>query len=425
MRRAFRFGVAVLTTCAAMLAQPTTAATAKISITAGQCSSSCVLRVTTNQRVYGYVEYGYSKTSLSLHTSVAVIPASGTTAITVSGLRTGVTVFYRLRFAAKSTGPFSAGSVKSVRTQPVSTGDALVVAIEADPHMDENSDAAVFSSTIAQINASKASFLIDLGDIFMIDKLQQKTDANIRARYVLMKGFYDKLDPSIPLYFAMGNHDGEAGWEPLQGHTYRAEYFPKQTQELNYYAIEQGNALFVVLDPFTYTKTKPGTDGWKWTLGKTQYDWLQHTLSTSSATHKYVCIHHLVGGSDQGRGGAEVAGLYEWGGKSPGGADDFAKQRPGWAMPIHSLLKKYGVEIVFKGHDHFYGKQVFDGIVYQTLPQPSHPGDKLGSVAAYGYLNGDFVGGSGYLKLSISSASTLVEFINSTGAVRTSYTTTS
>ena len=53
------------------------------------------------------------------------------------------------------------------------------------------------------------------------------------------------------------------------------------------------------------------------------------------------------------------------------GSEGFAQMRPGWGKPIHHLLKDYGVSIVFKGHDHLYVKEELDGIIYQTLPQPT------------------------------------------------------
>ena len=103
----------------------------------------------------------------------------------------------------------------------------LSFAIIADPHMDEQSSAEVFTQTLKNIVDAKPSFVFDLGDTFMIDKLPQKTEQNIRARYVLMKNYYNYLG-SIPLYMAIGNHDGEAGWDKLNTKNYRFEYFPEQ-----------------------------------------------------------------------------------------------------------------------------------------------------------------------------------------------------
>lgn len=49
--------------------------------------------------------------------------------------------------------------------------------------------------------------------------------------------------------------------------------------------------------------------------------------------------------------------------------------RPGCDMPIHDLLLKCGVNVMFHGHDHFYAKQEKDGIIYQLVLQPRTPGN--------------------------------------------------
>ncbi len=293
-------------------------------------------------------------------------------------------------------------------TQPSSySSNAFSFAVEADPHMDEQSDPQVYTQTIQNIVKAKPNFLIDLGDIFMIDKLQNKSESNIKNRYILMKSYYDILG-SIPLYFAMGNHDGETGWDKLNTKTYRKAYFPDQTKDKNYYSFEQNNALFIILDPYSYTTKKPNTDGWQWTLGKIQYDWLSNTLKTSTAKYKFVFIHQLVGGDNQGRGGIELAKLYEWGGNNIDGSYGFTIHRPGWEKPLHQLFVDNSVNIVFKGHDHLFAKQDLDGIVYQTLPQPSHAGDKYDS---YSYKNGKIIGGSGFLKVNVFETKVTIDLI--------------
>lgn len=286
----------------------------------------------------------------------------------------------------------------------------LSFAIIADPHMDEQSSAEIFTQTLKNIVDAKPSFVFDLGDTFMIDKLPQKTEQNIRARYVLMKSFYDQLG-SIPFHMVLGNHDGEAGWDKLNTKNYRFEYFPEQKSDKNYYSFEKDNTLFIVLDPYSYTTKKPTDNGWLWTLGKTQYDWLKSTLQTSSAKYKFVFIHQLVGGDTQGRGGVELAKFYEWGGSNLDGTYGFDKERSGWGKPIHQLLVDNGVDVVFKGHDHFYSKQELDGVIYQTLPQPSHPGDKLNTTQEYGYTTGTTIGGSGYLNVNITEDDVKIDFV--------------
>lgn len=296
-------------------------------------------------------------------------------------------------------------------------------AVQADPHMDEQSDEAIYEQTLQNIVKAKPSFLIDLGDTFMIDKLPNKSEANIIARYELMKKYFDEITGVVPLYLVAGNHDGETGWDSLNTKTYRETYFPEQTGEKNYYSFEKNNALFVALDPYSYTVKKPNSDGWGWTLGKTQYDWLKNILENSQAKYKFVFIHQLVGGDDQGRGGVEFADLYEWGGHNTDGTYGFDANRHGWGKPIHDLLVENNVDIVFKGHDHFYAKQELDGVIYQTVEQPSHAGDKINTAGEYGYLNGEILGGSGYMRVTVGDSSAIVEYIkaDSSGSVAASY----
>ncbi|MCB1233629.1 MAG: metallophosphoesterase, partial [Verrucomicrobiae bacterium] len=87
--------------------------------------------------------------------------------------------------------------------------------------------------------------------------------------------------------------------------------------------------------------------------------------------------------------------------------------RPGWPMPIHDLLAKNGVSIVFHGHDHLFVKEERDGIIYQEVPQPSHPSGGTRSAEDYGY-EGIILGSSGHLRVTVGPNSAAVEYVRST-----------
>jgi hypothetical protein len=154
----------------------------------------------------------------------------------------------------------------------------------------------------------------------------------------MMRSYFDVACHSVPLFMALGNHDGESGWlgdatannlaawslrapktfypnpKPDGFYSGTAEEAPGIGFRRNYYAFEWGDALIVVLDPYTYTAPKPGADGWGWTLGATQYQWFAKTLATSRARFKFVFSHHLLGGNGtDARGGAAFARFFEWG----------------------------------------------------------------------------------------------------------------
>lgn len=374
--------------------------------------------LSTNSSIQTYIEYGYAKSGYGLKSATIQLAKGATQNLVLTGLKPGALIYYRVRYASGTNKTFLSLAQASFETTKESPNATF--AIQADPHMDENSSAEVYNGTLAQIVASNPAFLMDLGDIFMTDKLPQKTETNIRARFELMKSFYAKLG-TIPLKITLGNHDGENGYDKFNTKNYRKEYFPEQTGELAYYSFTGPDQLHISLDPFTYTTSAPKADGWQWTLGKTQYDWLKKTLTESNAKYKFVYIHHLLVGDAQSRGGVEIAKFNEWGGYNKDGSYGFDKNRPGWAKPVHDLLVENKVSIVFKGHDHLYVKQERDGIIYQTVPQPSHPGDKVNSNIAYGYLSGKVVGGSGFMKVSTSTAGIKVDFVKYDGTIADSY----
>ena len=382
-------------------------------------SNSVSVSVTANSNVKAYLEVGYTKSKVDGKSKTVSIAKGSSAVLTVSELKPESTIYYRVKYALGSKTTFSSPSQASASTS--SNSSEYVFALQADPHMEKASSADVYSSTLGQIFKANPAFMMDLGDIFMTDKLPDKSESSIRSRFELMKGFYDKLG-SIPFYITLGNHDGELGYSNFNTKKYRKEYFPKQTGELAYYSFTSPNALHVVLDIFTYTTSNPKDDGWQWTLGKPQYDWLKATLENSSAQHKFVYVHHLLYGNAQSRGGSEKAKFNEWGGLNVDGTQGFATNRPGWPKPVHQLLVENGVDFVFKGHDHIYVKQELDGIIYQTLPQPSHPGTKISSASEYGYEGGKVIGGSGFLKVTTSANSVKIDFIKYDGTLMDSYT---
>jgi hypothetical protein len=377
-----------------------------------------VKSLSTTTSIQAYIEYGYAKTGYGLKSPTIQIAKGASQNIILSGLKPASIIYYRIRYASGTSKTFlSLAQANFVTTKEVANA---VFAIQADPHMDGNSSADVYNGTLAQIVAATPAFLMDLGDIFMVDKLPQKTEANIRARFELMKSFYQKIG-TIPLKICLGNHDGELGYSSFNTKKYRKEYFPEQTGELAYFTFTGPDQIHIVLDPFTYTMKNPTTAGWEWTLGKTQYDWLVETLKSSKEKHKFIYIHHLLVGDQTSRGGVEIALKNEWGGKNNDGSYGFDTYRPGWGKPIHQLLIDHKVGFVFKGHDHLYVKQELDGIIYQTVPQPSHPGNKI-NVNQYGYISGKGVGGSGSLKVSTIENIAKVDFILFDGKIADSYT---
>lgn len=306
------------------------------------------------------------------------------------------------------------------------SGDPFTFTIQADSHLDANSDPKVYENTLKNMLTDKPDFLVDLGDTFMVDKYPQYTDAE--KQYQSQRYWFSRVGSEMSIFLCLGNHDGETGWKGKGGtnitpwaQAQREKYFPVirpngffsgAPKKGLYYSWNWGDASFFVLDPFVATtqKTQSSEDGWNWTLGREQFEWFEKSLKASKAKYKFIFIHHLVGGfGREARGGVEVADRFEWGDKN-----QFPTKRVGWAEPIHDMLKRYKVTALFHGHDHLYVRQERDGIAYIEVPQPSHGrGDSTGSATEYGYKEGTLLGSSGHIRISVSPQRAKMEYVKS------------
>ncbi len=273
----------------------------------------------------------------------------------------------------------------------------------------------------------------------MTEKLTTPNYSQVLNSYIDKRSYFGIFGNSAPLYLAMGNHDGELGWLlngtekniAVWATKARKFYYPNPYSDSfytgdnkeepfvglrqNYYAWQWGDALFVVLDPYWYSQKGKTSPGWGLTLGKEQYDWLKSTLETSNAKFKFVFSHSLFGGSDPScagnmRVGVESAKFHEWGGQNADGTWGFDANRPGWGKTIHQLLVDNHVTIFFHGHDHFFGRQELDGVIYQECPQSGSRNDK-NSAADYGYVDGVFMSNPGHVRVTVSNNEVTVDYV--------------
>ncbi len=347
------------------------------------------------------------------------LPGGRAIEVPIKGLQPGTTYSYTLKQGeTKVEGRFSTAR---------KTGQEFTFAIQADSHLDGNTDLKVLERTLGNIVRDKPDFLVDLGDTFMVDKYPSYKDS--AKQYDAQRYWFSKLGSQMSVFLCLGNHDGEVGW-PNRGGGDSAAWAREQREAIFpvirpndfysgapkkglWYSYSWGDATFIILDPFVATtrKTRNDEDGWNWTLGKEQFDWFAKTLKESKSKFKFVFIHHLVGGfgGAEARGGVEAADRFEW-----GGHDEFPTRRTGWAEPIHALMVKYGVTAMFHGHDHLYVRQEKDGVVYLEVPQPGHPRDNaIGSAEKYGYKSGTILGSSGHIRVTVGPKSAKLEYVKS------------
>ena len=387
-----------------------------------------------------FVEYG---TVSGVYTNQTPVQTQGIripVEFQIGGLMPDMKYYYRLQCRRSGTSLFSPRPEFTFHTQRA-PGSGFTFVVQADPHLDEQSDTALYRLCLQNQLDDHPDFMIDLGDFLMSDKLKDSNNViphdTIPYRCELLRSYYERTCHSVPLFIALGNHEGESGWNlngsanniAVWGTEERKKYFLNPSpdnfytgdtiqhqyvgQRENYYAWQWGDALFIVLDPYWYTSPKPDSlHGWRWTLGETQYNWLKSTIDTTNAKFKFVFAHQLIGGDPDGRGGVEFADRYEWGGNNLDGSLGFAANRPGWYKPIKDLLTEHRVNIFFHGHDHFFGKQDMDCLIYQETPQPSHPNfQNAGQANDYGYFQGQILPNSGHLRVRVDANGVQVEYV--------------
>ena len=396
-------------------------------------NSAITMSILFDQKSDVYWEYGTATGIYTAHTPTYKSKNDTALAVDFMNLNSDTKYYYRTRYRPDgTTGAFLAGPEHTFHTARPA-GSTFSFAIEADPHLDTNSNPAAYALTLQNVLDKQPDFLFDLGDIFMSEKLQAKTQANITGRHLLYRPYFGATCHSVPLFLVIGNHEGEVGWgldgtpnslavlaantrkifypNPLPNSFYTGNTKTEPYVGLrgNYYSWQWGDALFIVLDPYWYTVTKPG---WGWTLGEEQYNWFKNVITTSQAKFKFVFCHQLVGGNgNDGRGGSEYAGFYENGGENDDSTWGFDLHRPGWEKSVHALMVENHANIFFHGHDHCYAKQDKDGLVYQEVPQPSSRNISNITGTQYGYVNGILLPSRGYLLVTVTDSSAKVDYI--------------
>jgi len=272
-------------------------------------------------------------------------------------------------------------------------------------------------------------FIANLGD--HIDLYGFGFNVPVPAPRWAKKGFLDyrrllgPLGANAAHFMIMGNWDGEQGAytekENQRARSQRLIYLPGPrpdtyleggSEHENYYAFTWGDALFVALDVVSYTTTAhmldrtvdPGRPD-DFTLGAVQMAWLAKTLAEAHSPWRFLLIHHAVGGnagnarnSAYGRGGGRAAQVGE-------------------QAKVHALMRKYGVQIFFYGHDHVFTDMVVDEIHYTEPGSAGAPWKFGGELTGYEHYWTD----SGYARVDVSKERIRVRFIDAEGELLHEY----
>jgi 3',5'-cyclic AMP phosphodiesterase CpdA len=185
----------------------------------------------------------------------------------------------------------------------------------------------VFGSLVRKMAALRPDFVIGTGDYIF----------GPGARISLADQWNDFFRAMQPLqayrrtYFAPapGNHEIAGG----AGRKLFLEYFKRF-----HFSFDWGGNHFVILDTEV-----PGQES---RIAGDQLDWLRRDLANSQhAAHTFVALHRPV---------------YPVGPHKGDSLDKYPQERDA----LHALFVRHGVNCVFEGHEHFYHRQVRDGVEY-------------------------------------------------------------
>lgn len=398
---------------------------------------SVTVSIMFNQNVDYYFEYGTQKGVYTITSTNYTATANKPDEIDLINLTANTQYYYRVKYKSTSTSTFTNSAEYSFYTQRAK-GSTFTFTIEADEHLyDKKGVRNMYQVTLNNQAKDKPDFMLSLGDIFGDDHDPYNiTSAELDALHADYRPFLGSICHSVPFYVCLGNHEGENDFYltktppnnlTVWGTQWRKYYYPNPFPNSfysgntdveqygignpeNYYAWTWGDALFVVLDVYRDqcdTSDKP--QGWNWSLGLPQYNWLKTTLETSTAKYKFVFAHHIRG---QGRGGITNAQLYEWGGRNKlNGPNTFANNRPGWAKPIHNLFIDNKVNIFFQGHDHVFAHEILDSITYQSVPMAADSTYQIGMLANADSYVSDTVDGTGHIRVTVSPENIKVDYV--------------
>ena len=358
------------------------------------------------------------------------------------------------------------------------SGEAInyfIKKILANPHFfpqDQEShlmNAFCMASTLYHIYLHESpDFIVDLGDHLggfghkweglglknQHTVTAQEMDAYEKMFRIATRKVFSALSPTIPIYWTLGNHDGEGGYlnTRVPATKYRKKYFKLPgaaeggSPDENYYSLfwgaregnswlregRKGGAQFIVLDCMRYNTSQPQSPK-DWTIGNEQKEWLTQALKYD-ADWKFVLDHHVLGGWPSGS--TEDNTNYSYGRGPLFNADDYTEfvKNPNLVeqVALTKLMGDNGVDLNVYGHDHIFtmndidvertGKKMY-GLCVGTPKYLGELGWYKGDYwkrfyGNYGQYGGkgeqsDFWGPSGYTKLTITKSSVRIDYIRS------------
>jgi hypothetical protein len=343
------------------------------------------------------------------------------------GFAAGTGYEYRLLLGEQGREPAEVGRGRFTTQRVGEVG--FTAALSTDSHTgsfhDDSLPMAVLDDVVANVVRDRPDFMLALGDNvawYSSRELPQEDAQGAVFSYDMYRRHLGPLSPSCPHFGLIGNWEGESGKFPDDSvqrmAAVRRRFTPNPdartypqggSPDEDYYAFDWGPALFVVLNVQTYSEPSGELDTSlddvsrveDWTLGGSQRSWLEGVLEGSDHPFKFVCIHHAVGGN----AGNPFDTLYGRGGPRAALVGEQAL--------VHEMMRDFGVQIFFFGHDHVFLDEVVDGIHY-ALPGSCGAPWKFGPDVT-GYTS--YWSDSGHGRLTVRPERATVEYVDRAGRV--------
>ncbi len=230
----------------------------------------------------------------------------------ISGLQPGTKYYYEV--AGCGSGSF--------RTAPAATATAVKLLAYGDTRSTPTEQAKVADRMRAVYTVDPAFQTISL---HAGDWVASNTETSwSREWFVSTSPQLHALQAEMPIVGARGNHEGT-------GSIY-AKYFPEPYSAGFYWSFDYGPVHIAVVDQYT-----------PYAAGSAQLTWLAGDLAATTKPWKIVLLHEP--------------------GWTAGGHHNNNKVQ----KVLQPLFKKYGVQLVIGGHNHYYARGVIDNIQHLTL----------------------------------------------------------
>ena len=251
---------------------------------------------------------------------------------TLTGLVPGRLYHYRVTFNGTAF-------ADSFRAAPPDTATRLEFLVYGDSRSDTAAHDEVAARMLAAVDADPRlrTLVISVGDIVSNGDSEEDWDRELFApemRHIR------RMLAELPFQAVRGNHERSAR---LMG-----KYFPYRWVDSCYWSFDYGPAHFVVLDQYVDC-----------TAGSPQYRWLAGDLAATDRPWRFVVLHAPGWSAGGGHGNNEVVQQH-----------------------LQPLFVRYGVSLVFGGHNHYYARAAVDGVQHLTVggggaplyvPEPDAP----------------------------------------------------